>query len=63
MRAQATTCSPSDTGSIRTARTRALFLALTVGILALAGLFAPHRAYADTTTDGTVPSSFAESPD
>lgn len=57
MRAQATTCSPSDTGSIRTARTRALFLALTVGILALAGFFAPHRAYADTTTDGTVATS------
>ena len=61
MRAQATTCSPSDTGSIRTARVRALFLALTVGILALAGFFAPHRAYADTTTDGTVATSDSSS--
>lgn len=57
MRAQATTCSPSDTGSIRTAHVRALFLALAVGILALAGFFSPVRAYADPATDGAVATS------
>jgi flagellar biosynthetic protein FliP len=57
MRAQATTCSPSDTGSIPTARVRAIFLAIAVAVLALAGLLSPVHAHADSTTDNAVVSS------
>jgi flagellar biosynthetic protein FliP len=60
MRAQATTCSPTGTGSNRTARDhyiRALFLACAVATLALAGFLSPVRAYADPAADGAAVTS------